>query len=348
MSGMEGTETQEFEAHKARIIVVGAGGGGCNTITALSNKTINGASTVALNTDVNHLKMTKADTRILIGKQLTRGLGAGGYPEVGRNAAMESKAEIRELLQSMDLVFLTCGLGGGTVTGSLPVVAKIARDSGAITIAVVTLPFKLEGARIRKAEEGLSYLRAICDTVIVIENQKLLELAGDMPLKRAFSIADDLVATMIKGITETIYEPSLVNLDYADVKAVMRDGGVATIGVGESDNGANRAEEAVTKALNHPLLEVDYSGAAGALIQVIGGEDMRLEEINLIGERIQSELDPKAQVIWGARILPSYRGKIQVITIVTGVKSPYILGSAQVKREEMSRAESALGIEMLH
>ncbi|MBI4014916.1 MAG: cell division protein FtsZ [Candidatus Aenigmarchaeota archaeon] len=340
------SEQEVFESHKARIMVVGAGGGGCNTITALTKKTIRGATTVAVNTDVNHLKVTEAHKRILIGRQLTRGLGAGGYPEVGRNAALETKADIREIMQGMDLVFVTCGLGGGTGTGSLPVVARIARETGAIVIAVVTLPFKLEGARIRKAEEGLMYLREICDTVIVIENQRLLELAGDMPLKQAFGIADDLVATMIKGITETISEPSLVNLDYADVRTIMRSGGVATIGVGEAE-GSNRAEEAVTKAMNHPLLEVDYAGASGALIQVIGGEDMRLDEIDLIGDRIQSELDPKAQVIWGARILPEYRGKIQVITVVTGVKSAYVLGPTR-SEEASAKAVHELGIEMLH
>lgn len=340
------SEQEVFESHKARIMVVGAGGGGCNTITALTKKTIRGATTVAVNTDVNHLKVTEAHKRILIGRQLTRGLGAGGYPEVGRNAALETKAELREIMQGMDLVFVTCGLGGGTGTGALPVVARVARETGAIVIAVVTLPFKLEGARIRKAEEGLMYLREICDTVIVIENQRLLELAGDMPLKQAFGIADDLVATMIKGITETISEPSLVNLDYADVRTIMRSGGVATIGVGEAE-GSNRAEEAVTKAMNHPLLEVDYAGASGALIQVIGGEDMRLDEIDLIGDRIQSELDPKAQVIWGARILPEYRGKIQVITVVTGVKSAYVLGPTR-SEEAAAKAGHELGIEMLH
>jgi cell division protein FtsZ len=171
----------------------------------------------------------------------------------------------------------------------------------------------------------LEALRENCDTVIVIENQRLLELAGKRPLKEAFAVADNLIATMIKGITETIYVPSMVNLDYADVKAVMRSGGVASIGIGVSD-APNRAEDAVVKALNHPLLDIDYTGATGALIQVIGGDDMKLDEINLIGERVIEHLDPCAQVIWGARVLPEFTGKIQVITIVTGVKSPYILG----------------------
>ncbi|MBI2076250.1 MAG: cell division protein FtsZ [Candidatus Aenigmarchaeota archaeon] len=339
---------EDFEVRKARILVVGAGGGGSNTISTLKEMSIRGATTVAVNTDARHLVTTNADKKVLIGKNITRGLGAGGYPDIGRNAALENKEELRNLLAGVDLVFLTCGLGGGTGTGSLPVIASIAKQQGAIVIAAVTVPFKLEGARVLKAEEGLKNLQQNCDTVIVIENQKLLTLAGNMPLKRAFSMADNVIATMIKGITETISEPSLVNLDYADVKAVMRAGGVASIGIGEAD-GEKRAEEAVRLAMNHPLIEVDYTGAKGALIQVIGGENMRLDEINAIGQRIQSELDPDAQVIWGARILPEYKDKIQVITIVTGVKSPFILG--QSSKGETSKTKSAmskeLGIEII-
>ncbi len=331
----------DFEAVKARIAVVGCGGGGNNTITALQEKGISGATTLAINTDAKHLTITKADKKILIGKSLTKGLGAGGFPEVGKNAALESKGEIRQALDKIDLVFITCGLGGGTGTGSAPVVARIAREMGAIVIAAVTLPFKLEGARIHKAEEGLVALRQNCDTVIAIENQKLLKLAGNQTLKKAFSVADDLIATMIKGITETISEPSLVNLDFADVKTVMRSGGVASIGIGVSES-PDRAKEAVSLALNNPLIDVDYTGATGGLIQVIGGEDMRLEEINKVGEIVSSYLDPTAQVMWGARIMPEFNHKLQVITIITGVKSPYILGPAAKQPHR-----SDLGIEML-
>ncbi|MBI5346997.1 MAG: cell division protein FtsZ [Candidatus Aenigmarchaeota archaeon] len=338
----------EFDAHKARILVLGAGGAGCNTVTRLSEIGICGANIIAFNTDAKHLSITKAEKKILIGKDLTRGLGAGGYPEIGKNAALESKSEIKEILKNVDLVFITCGLGGGTGTGAAPVVAKVAKEEGAIVIGAVTLPFKLEGARIVKAEEGLARLREVSDTVIVIENQKLLKFAGEMPLKKAFEVADDLIATMIKGITETISEPSLVNLDYADVRAVMKSGGVAAIGVGYAES-QHRAQEAVAKALNHPLLEVDYAGAKGALIQVIGGEDMKLDEIGVIGETVCKELDPESQVIWGARVIPKFEG-IQVITIVTGVKSPYILGPVQmeeVERASESRVSRELGIEII-
>lgn len=314
-----------LDLKQAKIAVVGAGGGGNNTVNTLFEMGIQGADTLAINTDAKHLYITKAGQKILIGKEVTRGLGAGGYPDVGRKAAEESAREIKEALNGVDMVFLTCGLGGGTGTGSAPVVASIAKSMGAIVIGSVTMPFRYEGTRTDKAEDGLKVLRQVCDTVIVIENEKLLKLAGNLPLKQAFAVADQLIATMIKGITETITVPSLVNLDYADVKAIMNSGGVAAIGVGEGSS-SDRAKEAISKALKHPLLEVDYAGAKGALIQIIGGEDLKLEEVNAIGQEVSKQLDPEAQVIWGARIVPNLAGKIQVITIVTGIKSPYILG----------------------
>lgn len=343
-------EQDEFASHEARIAVVGVGGAGNNSVTRLTEIGIAGADTMILNTDGKHLAVSKANKKMLIGKELTKGLGAGGYPNVGKKAAEESKGEVKDLLKNTDLVFITCGLGGGTGTGAAPVIARMAKELGAIVIATVTLPFKIEGTRIGKAEDGLMQLREVCDTVIVMENQRLLKLAGNMPLKQAFALADELIATMIKGITETIAQPSLVNLDYADVKAVMRSGGVAAIGVGDS-NSQHRAEEAVSKSLNHPLLEVDYSGATGALIQIIGGEDMTLDEINTIGETVSKNLDPEAQVIWGARVQPSHEGKIQVITIVTGVKSPYILGPTgsekSLEKRGMSGVANDLGIEII-
>jgi cell division protein FtsZ len=343
------SDFETFEVESARIMVIGCGGGGSNTITRLTEMGIEGATTIAANTDARHLDITKAGKKILLGRELTRGLGAGGYPEVGKKAAEESRNTIRDVLQGCDLLFLTCGLGGGTGTGGAPVIAHLAKEMGAIVIAAVTLPFKIEGARIRKAEEGLARLRDVCDTVIAIENQKLVELAGNRPLKDAFAVADNLIATMIKGITETISTPSLVNLDFADVRTIMKAGGVATVGVGESDS-QNRAEEAVASALTHPLLDVDYTGATGALIQIIGGEDIRLEEINTIGEAVARHMDPDAMVMWGARIIPEYAGRIQVITIITGVKSPYIMGRSQVPSfapAPKNRLSSELGIEVL-
>jgi cell division protein FtsZ len=286
---------------------------------------IKGAETIAVNTDAKHLAISKANRKLLIGKELTKGLGAGGFVEIGEKAAKESEHELKEVLRDVDMVFVTCGLGGGTGTGGAPVVARLAKETGAIVVGSVTMPFKMEGTRIVKAEKGLRELRQICDTVIVIENQRLLQYAGDLPVRKAFAVADELISTMIKGITETITQPSLVNLDYADVKAIMHGGGVAAIGIGEADT-SERAKEAVARALSHPLLEIDFSGAKGAIIHIIGGEDLKLEEINEIGETVAKMLNPEAQVIWGAKIDPGYGGKVRVITIITGVKSPYILG----------------------
>lgn len=325
-----------LDVKEASIMVLGAGGAGNNCVTKLHDIGIKGAQTITVNTDVKHLKISRADRRVLIGKETTRGLGAGGYPETGRKAAEESEKELKKVLDGCDMLYLVSGLGGGTGTGAGPVIAKIAKEMGAIVIGCTTMPFKIEGARIGRAEDGLYQLRQNCDTVIVIENDKLLKVAGDLPLQQAFGVADNLIATIIKGVTETISQPSLVNLDYADVKAVMHSGGVASVGFGESDT-KNRAEEAVVKAMTNPLLEVNYEGGTGALIHVTGGPDLKLDEVNLIGEYVSKQLDPEAQVIWGSRIDPNFKGKIQVITIVTGVKSPYILGpvpnDAPIKRD---------------
>ncbi len=335
-----------FSVKKANIAVVGCGGAGQNTVTRLTEMGIEGATTVSLNSDAKHLAVGKADKKILIGKELTRGLGAGGYPEVGKKCAEESRNEIKEVLDGVDLLFAIAGLGKGTGTGSVPVVCEIAKSQGAIVIGVVTMPFKIEGARIQKAEDGLASLRQVTDTVIVIENDKLLKYAGNMSIQQAFSVADELVASMVKGITETITLPSLVNLDYADVKALMHSGGVAAIGVGES-NSSDRAKDAITKALLNPLLEVDYAGSSGALVHITGGPDLRLDEVNMIGETVGQHLDPQAQVFWGARILPEFEGKVQVIAIITGVKSPYILGPVSYEQPVVREISHALGIDII-
>ena len=335
-----------FAIKKANIAVFGCGGAGQNTVTRLSEIGIEGARTIAINTDAKHLAVGKADKKILIGRELTRGLGCGGHPEVGRKSAEESRNEIKEMLDGVDLLFAIAGLGKGTGTGSIPVVCEIAKAMGAIVIAVVEMPFKVEGARISKAEDGLAALRQVTDTVIVIENDKLLKYAGNMTIQQAFAVADELIAAMVKGITETITLPSLVNLDYADVKAVMSSGGVAAIGVGES-NSSDRAKDAITKALMNPLLEVEYAGATGALIHITGGTDLKLDEVNAIGETVAQHLDPSAQVFWGARILPEFDGRVQVISIITGVKSPYILGPVSFERPVVREVNSMLGIDII-
>jgi len=343
------SQNENFSFHQARIVAFGCGGGGSNTISQLTAMNVKCSLTVAANTDARHLAITKAEKKILIGKTLTRGLGAGGYPEIGEKAAEESREHIKEVLKDCDLLFLTCGLGGGTGTGSAPVVAKYAKEMGSIVIATVTMPFSIEGARINKAMEGLEKLRKYADTVLIIENQKLVEIAGKMPIKQAFAVADSLIATMIKGISETISEPSLVNLDYADVKAVMNAGGLATIGIGESSSSTNRAMDAITKALTNPLLDIDYHNAKGALIQVIGGEDMKLDEISLIGDSVLKSMNPEATVIWGARVLPEFEGKLHVITILTGIRSPSVTGRADMVSQKKSRSQMSreLGIEVI-
>lgn len=339
------SEEFDIQMHKAKIMVVGCGGGGSNTVTRLTEMGVAGADILALNTDAKHLSITKAHKKILIGKDTTRGLGAGGYPQVGEKAATENRTQIKQALEGADLVFVTAGMGGGTGTGSAPVVAEIAKSMGAIVVGAVTMPFKMEGTRINKAEDGLSKLRQVTDTVVVIENQKLLEYAGSMPLSQAFALADELIAMMIKGITETITVPSLVNLDFADVKTIMSCGGVSAICVGESDS-SSRIKDAVLKAINHPLLEVDYQGALGALVHVIAGPDVTLAEINEAGEMISKRLSPEAQVIWGARVVPEMAGRVQVIAVVTGVKSPYLLGPME-RREAARSAENELGIPVI-
>jgi len=342
-----GINFDDLKAGKANIKVFGVGGAGCNAVTWLFNKGIDGARVYALNTDALHLSVTKADEKILLGKELTRGLGCGGYPEKGALAAKESIAEIKKALQGADMVWVVAGMGGGTGSGAAPIVAQAAKDMGAITIGVVTMPFETERARIDKAEFALQQLREYTDTVIVIDNNRLVEVAGNLPIEQAFAVANELIATMIKGIVETITIPSLINLDFADVSAIMRNGDVAIIGVGESDT-QNRVEEAVRMALAHPLLDVDYKGATGALIHVTCGEDLKLEELNNVGELVTQHLSPDANVIIGARINKDFKGKVRVITIITGVKSPYILGKPQKQTAETTTEFSEdLGIRVL-
>ncbi len=339
----------EFEEiMQANIKVIGVGGAGNNMVGWLYKKGIKGAEIIATNTDHQHLNITGADRKFLIGKDCTKGLGCGGFPSKGAEAAQESLIQLKDSLRDSDMVFVCAGMGGGTGTGAAPVVAQVAKDTGAIVIGTVTMPFKIERARCDKAEFGLQQLRQVSDTVIVIDNNRLVQIAGNLPIQQAFAVANELVATMIKGIVETIAVPSLVNLDYADVKAIMSNGGVAAIGVGSSDTN-NRVEEAVKGALSNPLLDISYDGATGALIHVTGGPDMTLDEVSRIGEMVTESLDDDANVIWGARVADEMKGKLTVMTIITGVNSPWILGKVDAKRSEQ-RAKSLsreLGLELV-
>ena len=348
LRAQEEQQQPEFEISQANIKVIGVGGAGNNMVSWLYKKGIQGAEILAVNTDAQHLSITGADKRFIIGREVTRGLGCGGFPNKGAEAAKESMQQLRENLKESDMVFVCAGLGGGTGTGAAPVVAKIAKDMGAIVIGTVTMPFKIERARIDKAEFGLQQLREVSDTVIVIDNNRLVSIAGNLPVQQAFAVANELISTMIKGIVETIAIPSLVNLDYADVRAIMTDGGVAAIGVGASDT-SNKVEEAVRGALTNPLLDISYQGATGAIIHVCGGPDMTLEEISRIGELVTEAMDPDANVIWGARVEEKMKGKITVMTIITGVKSPWILGKRDYSRPspQAQAISDELGIELV-
>jgi cell division protein FtsZ len=331
---------------QAKIKVLGVGGGGSNMVSWLHKKGVKGAEIGACNTDKQHLDMTNSDRKILIGKELTRGLGCGGFPNKGAEAAQESIQEIKETIKGTDMAFVCAGMGGGTGTGAAPVIAQVAKESGAIVIGTVTMPFNIERARIDKAEFGLQQLRQVSDTVIVIDNNRLVNIAGNLPVQQAFAVANELIATMIRGIVETIAVPSLVNLDYADVKAIMTNGGVAAIGVGASDT-TNKVEEAVKGALSNPLLDIDYKGATGALIHIEGGTDMTLDEVSKVGELVTESLDTNANVIWGARVSEEMKGKLTIMTIITGVKSPWILGKLDAKtaRAEQASFNNELGID---
>jgi cell division protein FtsZ len=339
-----------LKKQNAKVKVFGVGGGGNNTISRMREIGIKGGEFIAVNTDAQDLLYTNADHKILIGRELTMGLGAGSNPKVGEEAAHESEQEIKKRLANCDMVFVTCGEGGGTGSGAAPVIAGLAKKQGALTIGVVTLPFTIEGRkRIENAEYGLERLEAVVDTLIVIPNDKLLEIAPELPLQTAFKVADEILTNAVKGITELVTKSGLVNLDFADVKAVMTNGGVSLIGMGESDS-ANRALEAVEKAITNPLLDVDTSNATGALINIIGGNDMSLDEARAIISYVGERLSPDAKMIWGAQISPDMEKSIRVMIIITGVRSAQITGAGLSVSPEIQRQndiEDDLGIEFL-
>ena len=316
-----------IEQSKPKIYIVGAGGSGCNTLNRLHEIGVHGAKIIAMNTDAQHLVKMKADKKILLGKQLTRGMGAGSNPEVGENAAKESKADIQKALTDAQLVFITCGLGGGTGTGSAHMIAEESKNAGALTIAIVTLPFSSEGrARWKNALEGLAKLKRQSDTVIVIPNDKLLAIVPDLPLNTAFKVADEVLANSAKGIAELVTKSGLVNLDFADLKTVLKDAGCAVIGMGESTLNAKPDERAITaieNALSSPLLETDIQDANKALINVIGGADMTLREAELMVEEVSKRISPDSHIIWGARIeTDMQKSALKVLVVIAGAKLP--------------------------
>ena len=306
---------------KTNIFVVGAGGAGNNTISRLNEMGIEGATTIAVNTDAQDLFYSQSGTKILLGRQTSKGLGAGGEPSVGEECAEESEDEIRENLEGADMVFVTCGLGGGTGTGSAPIIAKIAKKLGALTVAVATLPFSAEGIKRREnADQGLEKLQEAADTVIIIPNDKLLEVAPNLPLNKAFMVSDEILGRAVKGITELITKKGLVSLDFADIRSIMSGSGMAMIGMGESDSG-DRALESVHEALSSPLLDIDISNATGALVNISGSSDLTLHEAEKIVQVVADKLDPEANIIWGTQIDESLQNVVRTTVVVSGIKS---------------------------
>lgn len=304
---------------QAKIKVVGIGGGGCNALDRMIESGLQGVDFIALNTDFQALNRSKATHKVQLGKKLTKGLGAGSNTEIGRRAAEETRTDIQDLLVGSDLVFVTCGMGGGTGTGGAPIVANVARELGALTVGITTRPFKFEGRRRGKlASDGVEALRNEVDTLIVIPNDKLLDLVSETTsLQESFLLADDILRQAVTGISELILKPGLINLDFADVKMIMANSGTALIGLGEA-SGEQRAITAVEDAISSPLLESSIDGAQGVLINFIGGRDMSLQEVNMAAELVSNRVDPDANIIFGATVDEEKRDRVRVMILATG------------------------------
>jgi cell division protein FtsZ len=309
------------------IKVIGCGGGGSNTISRLMEEGIRGSELIACNTDAVHLKGVHSNRKILLGLKTTRGLGAGGEPTVGRKATEEVSEQLAHVIKGSDMVFITCGLGGGTGTGSAPLLAEMAKEAGALVVVFTTRPFKAEGqSRDEAAMWGLNRLVSVADTVVTIPNDRLLEINPRLPLNAAFHVIDELLMNSIKGIIEMVTKPGLVNIDYNDLRTIMEGMGMAVVGIGTVEEPDGRAKKAVRKALESPLLAYDISNAKGALIKVTGGPDMTLQEAQTVAQEIQSRVNPATRIIWGAAVEPEFQGKLTVMVVVTGVESPDITG----------------------
>ena len=336
---------------ECKIVIIGVGGCGNNTVDRLMKSGMTGAECIAVNTDVQHLNSIHADKKFLIGEKVTRGLGAGNMPNVGSDAMYESAELIEPFLEGADIVFIAAGMGGGTGTGAAPVVAELARAKGCIVVGVVTMPFRHEKGRFDYAIEGLNKIRKTTHTTVIIDNNKLMDLVPQLPINTAFTFADSILANMVKGIVETIALPSLINLDFADFRTIMTKGDVAIVGMGQS-NSPERAEEAARNALDHMLLDVDYTGADGALIHVSGGPDMSLGEAVRAAECVTEMMDDKAMVIWGSRVDPNMNDMLRVTLVLTGIKSPQLVSGYEVQEakiyqmEPFAQPEAPLGLNL--
>jgi cell division protein FtsZ len=331
----------------AKIRVIGTGGGGCNSITRMVREQIAGVEFIAMNTDAQHLAITEASSRIQLGEKLTRCLGAGGDNNIGRRAAEESRDEIREAIGQADMVFITAGMGGGTGTGSAPVIAEIAKKSGALTIAIVTKPFNFEGVRrAQVAEEGIKSLIDKVDTLIIIPNDRIYDLCDQkMSVDSAFRLADEVLYHGVQAIAEVITVPGLINLDFADVRTVMRDAGPAWMSIGHG-SGHNRAVDAAKEALSSPLLDVSVEGAKGVLFNITGSSSLALAEVNAAAEIIRQAVDPDANVIFGVTLNPNIGSEVRLTLIATGFATKETLADI-AKEKEIDRLLKGIKVEEL-
>ena len=332
----------DFSSASIRIVTAGFGGAGNNIVNRLLKAGVKGTEFVAVNTDAQHFKII--DDRIkkvLIGKSITRGLGAGGDPNTGRKAAEVDRQLIENAFNGTQLVFLCAGMGGGTGTGSIEVAAQIAKEQGAIVVAMVTYPFDLERIRKVKAEEGIQRLRKFCDSVIILDNNRLVKLVPNLPMNDAFALADEVLAKAIGGLVWTITQPSLINIDFADVRAILGGGKVGFIAVG-TGKGTDKVNLAAEGVLKNKLLDVNMEGAEGALIHISGGASLTIGDAIKAGEIITDQMDQKANIKWGARLIPGYEDQIEIVAIVTGVK-----GASVVGRMEEEKPTHLSGLEMI-
>ena len=322
---------------RPRVLVVGCGGAGGNSVHRLHRMGVHGARTMVVNTDAVHLDSITADRKLLIGGGVTRGMGAGGRPEIGERCAEIAESDLRNQIGDADLTFITVGLGGGTGTGVAPLVADLAQAAGSVVITLATTPFKAERGRMMNARAGIQRLRTSSDSLIVLDNNRLLDLVPNLPVEQAFAVMDHLIGEVIKGITESITLPSLINLDFSDVRTILQGGGMSTVFYGE--NSENDVKRVVADTLDNPLLDVDHRGANGALIHISGGPGLRLRTANEVVEGLTAAMRPDANVIFGVRVDRKYEGILRVLAIMTGVHSPIVDGV----RESVSIADVGKG-----
>ncbi|MGI0100844.1 MAG: cell division protein FtsZ [Candidatus Micrarchaeaceae archaeon] len=329
-----------------KLAVVGAGGQGCNLVNRLYTNGLKSATTIALNTDAKHLGIVQAHKKLLIGGPLTRGLGAGGFPEIGSKAAEVSKEEIRKAVSGYNMVFVAAGMGGGTGGGSAPIIAEVAREEGALVVAFVTYPFALERSRKKKADWSIEQLSKQADTTIIIENDRLLSYAPNLPIEKAFDLIDSIASNAVRGIADTVTLPSLINLDFADLRTVMGNAGPAMINIGYG-YGPDKVEKAIKSTIAHPLLDVELAGAKSAMVHVTGGAALTIQEATLVGEGVTEGIADNANVIFGSRLEPELKDQIRVMSIVTGVKPKFGTASSLLGRQASTDASYVAGLETL-